>query len=94
VPKNPAPPKREPLLDVQAVKTLLIFGAVVLAAVALLGFGFASTRRESEVSLHIFTDEGFARFRWISVMVGVVASVLACFLLFRFFRLRRRANGE
>jgi hypothetical protein len=94
VPNNRPPPKRTPFLNVQAMKTLLIFGAVVLAAVAFLGFGFASTRRESEVSLHIFTDEGFARFRLISVMVGVVASILACFLLFRLFRLRKERIGN
>lgn len=70
------------------MKPLLIFVAVVLAVVAFFAFAFATVRRDSEVAMHLFSDEEFARARVTYITVGVVASVAELFVLSRLLRRR------
>jgi hypothetical protein len=72
-----------------SMKLLISTICLVLAAVAVIAFGFLTIRRESEVSMHIFTDEGFARFRMISAVVGVAASLLECWFVWKLYGLLR-----
>ena len=74
------------------MKALIILTAVLLAGIAFLAFGFATIRRESEFALHFLTDEGFARFRMISITVGAVASALDFLLLLKLYRLKRTTH--
>jgi len=74
------------------MKLLMILLAVALPVVAFFAFALATVRRESEVAMHIFTDEGFIRARITFITVGVVASALELFVLSRL--LRRRSHQE
>jgi hypothetical protein len=76
------------------MKPLIILAAILLADIAMLAFGFATIRRESEVASHIFTDEGFARFRLISIWVGAAASLLDLLLLLKLYRLKRNTHDR
>ena len=71
------------------MKLLMSIICLLLAAVAVIAFGFLTIRRESEVSMHIFTDEGFVRFRMISAVIGVAASVLECWFVWKLYGLLR-----
>jgi len=76
------------------MKALIILTVILLAGVAFLAFGFATVRRESEVALHIFTEDGFARFRMVSITVGAAASALDFLLLLKLYRLKRNTHGR
>ena len=71
------------------MKALMSIICLLLAAVAVIAFGFLTIRRESEVAMHIFTGEGFVRFRMISAVVGVAASVLECWFVWKLYGLLR-----
>ena len=69
------------------MRTLLVLLIPVLAIVAFFAFGFAAIRRESEVAMHLFSEEGFVRFRIQCILTGSVALLLDLFLI---WYLRRR----
>jgi hypothetical protein len=74
------------------MKPLMMLLALGLPIVAFFAFAFATIRRESEVAMHIFTDEGFLRARIIFITLGGCATVLELFVLSRL--LRRRSHRE
>ncbi len=74
------------------MKAFIIVMVLVLVAVAFMAFGLVTIRRESEVAMHIFTDEGFIRFRIISIMVGAAASLIDSLLLLKLYRLSRASK--
>ena len=68
------------------MKVFAILCSVGLAVVAFIAFGFLTIRRESEVSMHLFTDEDFARFRATSLAVGIIAVLLDLLLIWYLWR--------
>lgn len=78
------------LVDITRMKALMILAAVVLAGVAFMAFALATVRRESEVAMHVYSDEEFIRARITFIVVGVSASLLDLFLLWRLWRRRKR----
>jgi hypothetical protein len=72
---------------------MLTVALVVLALVGFVAFSLAMVSRDSEVAAHIFSDEGFIRFRVISTVIGVSAFLADGFLLLQHLRMRRTTNG-
>ena len=74
------------------MKASMVLAAVVLALVALMAFALATVQRESEVAMHVYTDEDFIRARITFIVVGVGAALLDLLLMRRLWRCRNR-NG-
>ena len=68
------------------MKVLAIICSVVLAIIAFIAFGFLTVRRESEVAMHLFTDEDFVKFRSTSLAVGIVAVLLELIVFWYLWR--------
>ena len=74
------------------MKALMLLAAMVLAVVALIALAFATVRRESEVAMHLFSDEQFVRARITFIVIGVAALLLDLFLLWHLWR--RHSNRK
>jgi glucan phosphoethanolaminetransferase (alkaline phosphatase superfamily) len=74
------------------MKIFTIICSVGLAIIAFFAFGFLTVRRESEVAMHLFTDEDFARFRSTSLAVGIVAVLLELMVFWYLWRRYSRKN--
>jgi hypothetical protein len=68
------------------VKVFAIICSVGLAIIAFFAFGFLTIRRESEVAMHLFSDEDFSRFRSASLGVGIIATLLELYVFWYLWR--------
>ena len=65
---------------------------LLLAFVAIFAFAVVGLRPDSEVTIHLFSDEQFARARPICAAIGIAASILALSLAGWLWRAWRRSH--
>jgi magnesium-transporting ATPase (P-type) len=73
-------------------KVSVVLAVLLLAFIATFAFAVVGLRPDSEVTMHLFSDEQFVRARPICAAIGIVASILALSLVGWLWRAWRRSH--